>query len=115
MSAAPNYSSSFRLGVPNLPAYAHAKDAVLYVWCKHGQTYHGHGIGSDGLRSSHCRVCKQASGEGYDSYHLVYVGEMPDALLKDVKLKRPKGPAAFGYPEEFVLQEVATSSSSVAP
>lgn len=100
-----SYSSSIRLDCPNLPAYSHKEKDQLYVWCKYGKKYHIHGIGSDGLRTSHCGSCKQNNKEkaGYSSYNLVYVGEMPEELKKDLKLKCPKGPLSFGYPEEFIV------------
>lgn len=99
------YSSSIKLGIPNLVAYHHKEHKQLYIWCKYGKKYHLHGEALDGLRSSHCGVCKQKYGKGYSSYNLVYVGEMPEILKKDLNQKKPKGPIHFGYPEEFIIEE----------
>ena len=95
------YQSKIIATMPNLAAYKHSTNSQLYVWCVYGKKYHLHGVETDGMRSAHCGVCKQNTGKGHTSYNLVYVGEMPDILKKDLSLKRQKGPLAHGYPVEF--------------
>lgn len=89
-------SSNFVEGVPNLVAWNHSENVQAYVWCKHENKYHLHGHDCGGLRASHC-----ASNNGYSSYNLVLMGEMPPVLKKDLTRKVPKGPAAYGYAEEI--------------
>lgn len=94
--------AKFLSGYPNLLAWNHTENQQVYVWCKHDKKYHLHGYGCGGHRGAHCMNSPDNPKKYANGYNLILIGEMPDILKKDQKLKRPKGPAAYGYAEEIL-------------
>ena len=79
---------------PELPAYDTGRN--LIVWCAHCCCWHAHGRndgGSDGNghRVAHCQ--KPNSPYDRSGYFIRYVGPATPDILKDLRRRRPKGPA----------------------
>lgn len=91
----PSGNAAARPEYPTLPAFDTGYQFV--VWCDHCRRWHFHSRGN-GHRVAHCYV----PNSPYDNpgYSLHCVGAAPPAVLKDVKLSRPKGPARLGITME---------------
>lgn len=77
---------------PRLKAWQHANGSQLVVWCQHCGAYHFHGHG-EGHRVAHCTV--ETSPYRETGYDLVNVGPMPAEVLRDIRRRRPQGPAEY--------------------
>ena len=79
---------------PILPAFDTGKHFV--VWCDHCRRWHFHSR-EDGHRVAHCGDRSPYVETGYS---LRCVGAAPPAVLKDLSLVRPKGPARLDISTE---------------
>ena len=84
-----------RPNFPILPAFDTGKHSV--VWCDHCRRWHFHSRG-DGHRVAHC--ADRRSPYDATGYSLRCVGAAPPAVLKDLSLVRPKGPARLDISTE---------------
>lgn len=82
---------------PTLSAFDTGHQFV--VWCVHCRRWHFHSR-ENGHRVAHCHDRKSR----YDKtgYSLHCIGSAPPAVLKDLKLVRPKGPDKLGVNMEGV-------------
>ena len=94
-SASSSGYAAARPEYPTLPAYDTGRHFV--VWCDHCHRWHFHSR-ENGHRVAHCHARKSRYDE--TGYSLHCIGSAPPAVLKDVKLSRPKGPARLGIAME---------------
>ena len=78
-----------------LPAFDTGHQFV--VWCDHCRRWHCHSR-EDGHRVAHCADRQSPYDE--TGYSLRCIGAAPPAVLKDLSLVRPKGPARLDISTE---------------
>lgn len=97
-SAVSGGTAAARPEFPTLPAFDTGNHFVahLVAWCDRCRRWHHHSR-EDGHRVAHCGDRSPYRETGYS---LRCIGAAPPAVLKDLKLMSPKGPARLGISTE---------------
>ncbi|CAH2606531.1 conserved protein of unknown function (plasmid) [Rhodovastum atsumiense] len=75
---------------PILPAYRVGSDTYV-IWCTHCRRWHRHGAAMAGHRVAHCTTPR--SPYSATGYVLEDAGPATDAILADMRRRKPRGVA----------------------